>query len=340
MVSAICSEIELRKNYIESKINSIYFGGGTPSLLTKDELEQIFETLTKNFTWDRDTEITLEANPDDITDENLQIWKETGINRLSIGIQSFKESDLVMMNRAHNVNEALTAVQKARQAGIHRISIDLIYGLPDLSLEDWKNHISKAISLDVDHISAYCLTVEKGTLLHSQVSKGIVKPAGEDQQSEQFLLLVDLLAQNGFEQYEISNFARKGNYAVHNTSYWLGKPYLGIGPSAHSFNGSERRWNVSNNTVFMKSIGKTELWYETEVLTPKERWNELLLTGLRTKFGVNTSQLFTIAEPTGEFHQSIQEFTNKGLVIVEDQTIKLTKEGNLQADYIASELFI
>lgn len=340
MVSAICAEIELRRDYIDSKITSIYFGGGTPSLLNFYELEQIFETLKKYFSWDHSAEITLEANPDDISEDNLKVWKEIGINRLSIGIQSFKESDLLLMNRAHNVNEALTAVEKARKAGISKISIDLIYGLPKLSIKDWEKHIKQAIALEVDHISAYCLTVEAGTLLHHQVKKGTVKPAGEDQQSEQFLVLVDLLGQNGFEQYEISNFASNQSYAIHNSSYWLGKPYLGVGPSAHSFNGFERRWNVSNNTAYMKSVGKNENWYEQEVLTAKDRWNELILTGLRTKFGVNLNHLETISSISQKQLEQINEFVQAGLIDQSESTIKLTNKGKLQADYIASELFI
>ncbi|MES2798716.1 MAG: radical SAM family heme chaperone HemW [Bacteroidota bacterium] len=340
MVEALCTEIELRKNYINPCIPSIYFGGGTPSLLNKEELSLIFSTLSSHFLWDESAEITLEANPDDITDEKLAIWKSVGINRLSIGLQSFKEEDLLMMNRAHNANEALTAVEKAKSAGIDKISIDLMYGLPNLSLDEWKNHILQAIALDVDHISAYCLTLEKGTLLQQQVTKGSIIAAGEDAQSDQFVLLLETLASNEYEQYEISNFARNNAYAVHNTSYWLGKPYLGIGPSAHSFNGTERRWNIANNASYMKSMGLNDSWFEAEILSDKDRWNELILTGLRTKFGVQLDELSAIKKPSPEFLQRLAEFEQANLIININETITLTTAGKLQADYIASELFL
>jgi oxygen-independent coproporphyrinogen III oxidase len=341
MIDALCEEIIIRKDYLSgTNLQSVYFGGGTPSLLTKEELQKIFATIHVHFNLAPDAEVTLEANPDDITENILLAWKEVGINRLSIGVQSFKQEDLDWMNRAHNVNEALNAVDLAKHAGITNITIDLIYGLPNLSNEEWLHHLEKALSMDIDHISAYCLTVEDRTALHTMVKKGQIKPAGEDQQSEQFKLLVDTLTSNGYEQYEISNFAKEKRYAVHNTSYWLGKKYLGIGPSAHSYNGIERRWNVSNNTVYLKSLGENENWYEMEILSAKDRWNELILTGLRTKFGVDLNVLKKIATPSIDFYAKIEDFQANGLMSNQEERLVLTLNGRLQADYISSELFL
>lgn len=340
MISAIAKEISLRKNYIPKQINSLYFGGGTPSLLNIDELTLLVDEVKKNFDFSEDFEFTLECNPDDINEEKLIFWKQIGVNRLSIGVQSFQDADLIWMNRPHNVNDAIKSIKLAQQFGFDNITIDLIYGLPNLSNEQWISHLQKAIDLNVQHISAYCLTVEEGTLLGHQVQKGKITPANEDQQSEQFQLLVDILEKNGFEQYEISNFAKNQKYAVHNTSYWLGKPYLGIGPSAHSFNGDERRWNVSNNSKYYQSVGENENWFEKEILSPANRFNELLLTGLRTKFGVNLKQLEQICIPAKSFHIQLNSFIELGLVLKKLDIIQLSPKGKLQADKIALDLFM
>lgn len=341
LIDTLCLEINLRKDYLGGKdLKSVYFGGGTPSLLTEEELKQIFLALNFNFNLLPQAEITLEANPDDINSKQLKSWKDIGINRLSIGIQSFKQEDLDWMNRAHEVVQSLTAVDLAQKAGFDNITIDLIYGLPNLSNGEWKDHLERAISFNVDHISAYCLTIEERTALHSMVKNGKVIPAGEDQQSEQFKILIETLTSNGFEQYEISNFARNEQYAVHNTSYWLGEKYLGIGPSAHSFNGIERRWNVANNTTYIKSVGQNETWFEKEELSPKDRWNELILTGLRTKFGVKLSDLSTISDLQPAFINKVNYFISEELMLSEDEKLLLTAKGRLQADHISSELFI
>lgn len=341
LIDSLCKEIVLRKDYLGTKnLQSVYFGGGTPSLLTQNELKQIFSVIHTHFNVMPNAEITLEANPDDLTEENLQNWKENGINRLSIGIQSFKQSDLDWMNRAHNTEEAIKAVDLAKKAGISNISIDLIYGLPNLSNDEWRDHLEKTINMQIGHISAYCLTIEDRTALHALVKKGAIIPAGEDQQSEQFKILVETLTANGFEHYEISNFAKDNQYAVHNTSYWLGKNYLGIGPSAHSFNGIERRWNVANNTVYVKSVGQNEDWYENEILTPKDIWNELILTGLRTKFGVALNDLKTMAPLTDDFLSKLNYYQSLGMLSIGEDHIFLTPEGRLQADHISAELFI
>lgn len=341
MIHAICDEITLRKDYLDGKsIETIYFGGGTPSLLNSEELEWIFSTIRENFDIESHAEITLEANPDDINIDQLLFWKKLGINRLSIGVQSFKEEDLLWMNRAHKVEDAMESIPLAKKYGFQNITIDLIYGLPNLSNEEWKDHLDKAIALDIEHISAYCLTVEQKTALHNMVKNGKITVAGEDQQSEQFKILVETLSSKGFEQYEISNFAKNGNYAVHNTSYWLGKKYLGIGPSAHSYNGIERRWNISNNSVYFKSVGKNQNWFESEILSKKDRWNELILTGLRTKFGVSVDQLRNISEPKNDFLNKVHSFISRGLMEKTEDKLVLTTKGRLQADHISSELFL
>ena len=341
MIDALMAEIVNRKDYVNNEIiTSIYFGGGTPSLLTKDELMVIFHAIKSHFIWSKNIEITLEANPDDITKESLQVWKDVGINRLSIGIQSFKQEDLQWMNRAHTVNEGLNCVALAKQCGFQNLTVDLIYGLPNLSNDEWKTHLQTVVNLGVTHISAYCLTVEEKTALSTLVAKGKIVPATEDQQSEQFKILVEELQAANFEQYEISNFSQPNCQAVHNTNYWKGITYLGIGPSAHSFNGVSRSWNVANNRAYIKKLQENETHFETEVLSLSDRFNELLLTGLRTSFGVNLSKLEAIIPFGQEFQDQLMQLENDAFLIRQDDTIILTQKGRLQADRIASDLFI
>lgn len=341
MIASMIAEIEHRKEYVTNDIiNSIYFGGGTPSLLTKEELTAIFHSLKSNFVRSENCEITLEANPDDIAKESLQIWKEAGINRLSIGVQSFKKEDLEWMNRAHSVDEGLNCVSLAKEYGFQNLTVDLIYGLPNLSNAEWKNHLQTVINLGVTHISAYCLTVEEKTALSTLVEKGKIVPATEDQQSEQFKILVEELQAANFEQYEISNFCQPDCQAVHNTNYWKGITYLGIGPSAHSFNGVSRSWNIANNREYIKKIQQNEIHFETEVLSLSDRFNELLMTGLRTSFGVDLTQLQAIIALNEEFKNQIQQLESDELLIRKSDTIILTQKGRLQADRIASDLFI
>lgn len=340
MIACICKEIQERSNYLsETSLNSVYFGGGTPSLLSENELVQILTTIKQLFTLTDSCEITLEANPDDIDVERLNYWKAAGINRLSIGLQSFKESDLKWMNRAHSVEEALKCVELARKSGILNISVDLIYGLPNLSMEEWKQHIDTVLAMEVQHVSAYCLTIEEKTALHHLVKSEKIVPAGEDDQSEQFIYLIKRLKAAGFNHYEISNFGLPGYEAVHNSNYWKGAHYLGVGPSAHSFDGKSRQWNVSNNTLYLKNF-EANRYFEIEHLSPKDRWNELLLTGLRTSYGVKTDQLFAILDPSADFFETLTEFKQNNWLIEEDGTLFLTSEGRLKADYIASELFV
>jgi len=340
MIDAILQEIKLRKGYLKAPISTIYFGGGTPSLLTEIELNLILTKTKDTFEVLDDTEVTLEANPDDITKEQLAVWKKAGINRLSIGLQSFKESDLKWMNRAHTVEEANECISLAQEAGFHNLTVDLIYGLPDLTLEEWKGHIQQLINKDVPHISAYCLTVEKNTALSNWVNKGKIKMASEDVQSEQFLALLELLEKNGYEQYEISNFCKKGLESKHNSNYWKGEHYIGIGPSAHSFNGTTRSWNVANNRKYIKAIESNQGLSEKEELSKQDQFNELILTGLRTKYGVNLANLQEILPLSKQFNETFAEFQEKKWVRVKDNVALLTKSGKLMADYIASELFV
>lgn len=341
MIESIANEFVERKDYLENKgINTIYFGGGTPSLLDQNELQIIINAIYQNFDVDEGIEISLEANPDDITDEKLEDWTAVGINRLSIGLQSFKTEDLEWMNRAHTVDEALTCVRKAQEAGISNLTVDLIYGLPNLSLDEWKSHIQQVLDFGVPHISAYCLTVEENTALNNLVNKGKMTVADDDQQSDQFKLLVSLLEENGFDQYEISNFSKAGFESKHNSNYWKGEWYLGVGPSAHSFNGLSRAWNVANNRKYLAAIDKGESHLETEILSSENQFNEYLLTGLRTAYGVDLQKLKKIAPLNNLFTVNCATFINEGWMVSTNNVLILTNEGRLKADYIASELFI
>ena len=343
MVRALISEIKNRATELNTEyLASIYFGGGTPSLLTFDELESIFTEIRKHWKIDTETEITLEANPDDITAEKVKSWVNTGINRLSVGIQSFDAEDLTWMNRAHTEIQGLNCLQLAQQHGINNLSLDLIYGLPNMDVNRWKKQIELALETGVQHISAYCLTVEEKTALHQWVKLKKINPASNEMQSEHFNCLIETLSKAGFEQYEISNFAKAGFYAKHNTSYWQGKSYLGIGPSAHSFDGGKtRKWNIANNQKYIQGITNENPFFEEETLRPSEQFNELILTGLRTKWGVSTEKLQEITSIPMEFHSKLKEFETKNwITISEKQHIVLTSTGKLLADHIASELFI
>ena len=341
MVNAIASELRTRIDYLEGKpIDSIYFGGGTPSILNEEELALLLGEICANYEVNPKAEITLETNPDDITLEKLTTWKNVGVNRLSIGLQSFKAEDLEWMNRAHTVDESQNCVALARAHNFQNLTVDLMYGLPNLSNQEWKNHILQVIEMGVTHISAYCLTIEEKTVLNKWVKDGKIHPASENQQSEQFLLLVETLEENGFEQYEISNFCRPGHEAVHNSNYWKGEWYLGVGPSAHSFNGTSRSWNIANNQKYMQQIAGNETFFETETLSDRDQYNELLLTGLRTKYGVSLKKLSTLHVIPESTELKIDEFKSAGWMIEIDGVLVLTKSGRLKADYMAAELFL
>jgi oxygen-independent coproporphyrinogen-3 oxidase len=341
MLLAMQQELKERKSYFGTEtVETIYFGGGTPSLLNKEEFKKFIELTYENFNIHENVEISIEANPDDCTEQNLNDWKSIGVNRLSIGIQSFKESDLVWMNRAHNANEAKSCVLRAQAAGFDNLTIDLMYGLPGLTQEEWQNHIQTVVNWGVPHISSYCLTVEENTLLEKRVNSGELKVANDEDQSLQFEILVETLEKNGIEQYEISNFSKPGFESKHNSNYWKGVPYLGIGPSAHSFRGIERQWNVSNNTKYMKVLEQGEIYWESEQLTSVDQFNELLLTGLRTVYGVSLNQLGKLHEVDASFDGKLEDYKSNGWLTQEGDSIRLTKHGRLRADFIASELFI
>lgn len=340
LIQAICLELSLRSSELTNvPIQSLYFGGGTPSLLTAEELQSIVHSVRLNYQLLEHAEITFEVNPEDANVDNLKAWKEAGINRLSIGLQSFQASDLSWMNRSHSTDEGEMAVRMAQEQGFDNISIDLIYGLPDLSNEQWLHHLERALQLNVQHISAYCLTIESKTALEHFVNNGKLKRPTEDQQGEQFDLLVRTLKQAGFEQYEISNFAKDQKYARHNSSYWNFTSYVGVGPSAHSFNGNQRRWNIANNSKYYQQVGKDDDWFEEETLSPTEKWNEFFLTGLRTKWGVLKENMEDLGGMTSDEQKLLTTYVETGFIFEEVDRLILTEKGKLQADGIASAFF-
>jgi oxygen-independent coproporphyrinogen-3 oxidase len=346
LVEALKKEIGLRRDFflINKKapvISTIYFGGGTPSLLNAGEINGIINEIRKYFQVDAKAEITLEANPDDLTREKLNELKSTPINRLSIGIQSFYDDDLLLMNRAHNAEQAGNCVALAKENGFGNITIDLIYGLPTLSNEKWKQNLQKAFDLDIQHISCYHLTVEERTALHDMVKKNKVSLLPEERSIEQFKTMVDAMRKNGFMQYEISNFCREGSYSKHNSAYWKKNEYLGLGPSAHSYNGMSRMWNVANNNLYIKALEKDELPFEEEALNENQKYNEYVMTTLRTMWGVDLSIL---QEQYGDKYLDhilleAEKYFSSGHMINRDNKLFLSEEGKLIADRIASDLF-
>lgn len=341
MVDALCSELEMRaKDWKAESFETIYFGGGTPSILTNEQLNQLIQQVKKTYSVSADVEISLECNPDDCSLEQLEGWKKLGVNRLSMGIQSFDEQQLKWMNRSHTASESLNAVLNAKQVGFDELSLDLIYGLPNMSLESWAAQLDQIIALNPEHISAYCLTVEEKTALSSWVKEGKITVSTIDQQSEQFELLVAKLKTAGFEQYEISNFARNAHYSKHNTSYWKGTNYIGIGPSAHGYNQKERYWNLANNKAYLLEIQKGKLPETIETLSHFDQFNELLLIGLRTKWGVSKEKLFQLIQPNSKWTKIVIDYEEQKMLIQTDEIIVLTQEGRLLADAIAADLFL
>jgi oxygen-independent coproporphyrinogen-3 oxidase len=341
MIACLQKELIARKDELENQvIETIYFGGGTPSLLNVAELEKLIQTVNEEYNCAENLECTLEANPDDIILQEVEAWKSAGINRLSIGIQSFDPEDLLWMNRAHSADEGLNCIRLAQQAGIENISLDLIYGLPNMDNDRWMKQINQAIELNVTHISAYCLTVEEKTALHQLVKKKQIQPASNEQQSEQFELLISALKNAGFEHYEISNFAKPGFISKHNSNYWKGIHYLGIGPSAHSFDGNSRSWNIANNQQYIRLINASEIVFEKEILSLKDQFNELLLIGLRTSWGVDMTALQEKLTFSEEFKRNLSDFQSKDWLKIVDNQIILTDEGKHWADFIAQELFV
>ncbi|MCB0552924.1 MAG: radical SAM family heme chaperone HemW [Phaeodactylibacter sp.] len=351
LVQAMLRELELRKDYlVEKELDSIYFGGGTPSLLTEAELMLFFENIGKYFTLKPGAEITLEANPDDITPEKLQSLRHTPVNRLSIGIQSFHEEDLRFFNRAHSASEARACLARALDAGFNDLTIDLIFGSPTTTDERWAENLDLAFSYDIPHISCYALTVEERTALAHFIKTGKAPAVEEDKAARQYEHLMAEMATHGYIQYEISNFAKPGRFAVHNSNYWRGEPYLGLGPSAHSFNGESRQWNVANNTKYIRLLTNETGFenlprlapglFEIEQLTPVDRYNEYVMTGLRTIWGVELSRLRQIGpEFETYFLQNVQVFIEEGKADRVEDTVLLTDAGKFLADGIAAELF-
>jgi len=341
MVAAIRKEAGLRRSYLSEKVETIYFGGGTPSLLSKEEIRTTIEKLQELFDVANEIEITLEANPDDITEENVTGWKEAGINRLSIGIQSFFEEDLQWMNRAHNAAQALDCIRLAQKYGFNNITIDLIYGGPYLTDEKWEQNIDTALSLNIPHLSCYALTVEPKTALAKMIETHQSENVDADKQARHFELLTQKLSAAGFEHYEISNFALPGFRSRHNSSYWQGKPYLGLGPSAHSFNGKSRQWNVANNALYLAGIEQNNIPFEEEVLTETQQLNEYIMTGLRTIEGVSLTKVRIDwgEERTSLLLDAAQKHIQRGHLLQVSDVLRLSAEGKFLADGIAADLF-
>ena len=338
MLAALLKETELQKDYLGNElVETIYFGGGTPSLLQIEDLRLQIEKLKQIFSISEVAEITLEANPDDINEVKLTGWKAIGINRLSIGVQSFFEEDLLWMNRAHNSQQAIDNLQLAIKQ-FDNITIDLIYGHPLLSNEKWKQNVEKVIALNIPHISCYALTVEPRTPLSKMIKEKKKEDIQQEKQAEQFLLLMQWLEDAGYEHYEISNFAKPGFRSRHNSSYWQGKKYLGFGPSAHSFDGETRQWNISNNNIYIESLEKNSIPFEKETLSPSQKANEYIMTALRTKEGLDLDKLSKAM--SNELQAASKKFIESGKLILQENKLILTKEGKLFADGIAAELFV
>lgn len=347
MISALRRELFLRKNEfvsssgVENQIETIYFGGGTPSVLSNNEINLLIDEIYQLFDVAENPEITLEANPDDLSADRIEELSQSKINRLSIGIQSFFDEDLKMMNRAHNANEAWNSLQEVKKY-FDNISIDLIYGIPEMTLDRWKQNVQKAIDLNIPHISSYALTVEPKTALATLIKNGKIPTPDDGIAHEHFLLLIEMLEKAEFIHYELSNFGKPDYFSKNNSAYWLGKKYLGIGPSAHSFNGENRSWNIANNSLYINAIQQDKLPNEVEFLSKNDRYNEYVMTGLRTVWGVSLEK---IKHDFGQNYlayllKNAQVFLTSEKLIIEDTILKTTLKGKFFCDGIASELFM
>jgi oxygen-independent coproporphyrinogen-3 oxidase len=341
MVEAIVFEANLQKHYLKDSVETIYFGGGTPSLLSNTQLTAILHGINAAFPISTNAEITLEANPDDITQEKLGFWKWAGINRLSIGVQSFFEEDLVWMNRAHNAQQAIHCIELAQKEGFNNISIDLIYGGPSLSDENWEKNLSTCFDLGIPHLSAYALTVEPKTALAKQIKAKTLMNIDLEKQATHFNMLVNLTAKAGLDHYEISNFAVPGNKSKHNTSYWSGKHYLGLGPAAHSFNGTSRQWNIANNNLYLASIQQNTIPFEIEQLTAIQQLNEYIMTALRTSEGIDLEKIKDIGGEIAlkKLITDAEKYLRSLSIEQNKNHLTLTREGKFFADGIAADLF-
>jgi len=342
MINAIVEDAGMQSDYLQGQeVKTIYFGGGTPSALPASDIGLILDSIRNQFPTTDDIEITLEANPDDITDENVLAWKDAGVNRLSIGIQAFQDNILLDWNRSHNAVQALTAIEIVQRGGIENITADLIYGGPGLSDEDWISNIQRLIDSGIPHISSYALTVEKGTALFQQIVKGKSEAPDDEQGNRQYAILQEMLAANGFVQYEVSNFAKPGFESKHNMSYWSGEHYLGLGPSAHSFNGVSRQWNVAHNIKYIEAIKRGEIPFEKEELTDKQRYNEIVMTGLRTSAGIDQNRIKGLGEKyVAYLEEQVKTFEDKGQVMRNEKgNWVLSPEYLFFADGMAADLF-
>lgn len=345
MIDAILCELALKKNYLSEgeKIHTIYLGGGTPSLLTPNDIHKITDAIANNYDLNQLQEFTIETNPDDLTQAYIKSLRSTMLNRFSIGVQSFFDADLKYMNRAHNAQQAVYAIKSVQDSGFENITVDLIYGTPTLPNNHWKENLIQVQKLQIPHLSAYALTVEENTALYHHIQKKKSAPVDAEQSAQQFEMLMDFAIEAGYEHYEISNLATNGNRAVHNTNYWLGIPYIGIGPSAHSFDGKSREWNIANNALYIKALlTEKKLNAERENLTNIQRFNEYIMTSLRTSWGIDTN---LIVEKFGtQYAQQTtlnsKRFIEQGTLQQNNSTLILTRAGKLFADYIASQLFM
>lgn len=343
MLDAMAKELCLQSNYLNrAQINTIYFGGGTPSILEASEINFLLDEVSRHYDINHVTEITLEANPDDLDKMKVEALRKTSITRFSIGIQSFYDEDLKWMNRAHTAQEADSAIKRVQDAGFEDLTADLIYGYPLLSDEKWLSNIGKLVQLHIPHISAYSMTVEPRTALAHLIKTGKQKDMDDEQSAAQFLQLIETLESNTYEHYEISNFALPNRYAKHNTNYWKSEPYLGIGPSAHSFNNFQRQWNIHNNHQYIASINDRTVPFEMEILSEMDRINEYIMTSLRTMWGLNLDYVEDLygSESCRIIVNNAKQFEEENKLYRDQNTLKLTLSGKLMADHIASELFI
>ncbi len=343
LVKAMKVELNLQSHYMgDEKIHTIYFGGGTPSAIPTHLIGELIDEVKRLHRVSKEAEISLEANPDDLTKENLADWKSFGINRLSVGVQSFVNEHLVWMNRAHTSTEAINGLTWAKEIGITNITMDLIYGIPNMTMDQWKSNLQTFFDLDLPHLSAYGLTIEEQTHLGHLVKTNQVQTEKDANYNLQFEYLMTQTQKQGFDHYEISNFGKPGFYSRHNTAYWLGEKYAGIGPSAHSFNGEERRWNVASNMKYMTMLNKKELPSEVEKLSKKDQFNEYVLTRLRTIWGIDTNQIINQfgADFQNNLKSSVQPYIRSGHVVFNGNSYVLSNEGKYLADKISSDLFV
>lgn len=344
MLQAILAELDMQRDYLQgTHVNTIYLGGGTPSLLSANDINRIFDFIVEHYPIGELKECTLEANPDDLSNAYLHALRDTPINRLSVGVQSFRDADLQYMNRAHNAQQSDYAIKAAQDAGFSNMSIDLIYGTPGLTDADWLHNLAQLKALQIPHFSSYALTVEEGTALHHAIRAKKTKPVDAAQAAGQFQILTEQAASMGYEHYEISNLALPGMYAVHNTAYWQGQPYLGIGPSAHSFNGKSRSWNIANNALYMKGLLQDKQRnFEEETLTPIQHLNEYIMTSLRTMWGLDLQKVTNDwgSEYATQLRKSSEQFIERNRMQYKDNKLTLTTEGRLFADSIAADMFV